>query len=254
MKIHEANSAIEETPDNTTTVESMGIPFIIRKEKAGDHDVIGEVVTGDCYRMEKYIRGMRDAEFYPRVILDIGSHIGTFTALVHKSFPDAIYICVEPNKRSFSLLINNVPFAYCFNAACTYEPVSLLTDDKHNATGGGFMTTPEKFATDELNHKDNFIYKIGEENVETITVEDILKIVGVDKIDILKLDCEGGEFSIMLNMDRRTARGVKLCVGEYHTVRGGEYFKEIARDTFPQLDFEIGGRTPIDHFHSTFKV
>jgi FkbM family methyltransferase len=197
---------------------------------------------------------MISKNYVPKVVFDIGGHIGTFTKLMHTYFPDAIYICVEPNTRSFDLLRRNVPFAWCFNGACTYDEVSVLTDDKYEATGGGFMTTQEKFATDELNHKDNFIYKIGEENVESITIEQILQIVGVSSIDVLKLDCEGSEFSIMTGMPKEVAAGVTLCVGEYHTDQGPDYFKEVAKKTFPQLEFEVGGRTPIDHFHSTLAI
>ncbi len=63
--------------------------------------------------------------------------------------------------------------------------------------------------------------------VTSLTLEDILRSHGLDRIDILKLDCEGSEFSILENttsLDR-----IGLIVGEYH---GRERFLKLVAGRF----------------------
>ncbi len=70
--------------------------------------------------------------------------------------------------------------------------------------------------------------------VTSLTVEDILGSHRLDHIDILKLDCEGSEFSILGNttsLDR-----IGLIVGEYH---GRERFLKLVADRFADWKLRI---------------
>src|SRR5439155_22241051 len=70
--------------------------------------------------------------------------------------------------------------------------------------------------------------------IRTLTLEDLMQEYGVDHIDILKLDCEGSEFSILgktTSLDR-----IGLIVGEYH---GKEKFEQLVADRFQGWDLLI---------------
>jgi len=77
-------------------------------------DVYTEVVNNDTYRL-------RQLDFQPDVILDIGANIGTFSWFCSQLFPKAKIIAVEPNTDNFNNLKNNVPESVtCIQAALGY--------------------------------------------------------------------------------------------------------------------------------------
>src|SRR5262249_43824536 len=70
--------------------------------------------------------------------------------------------------------------------------------------------------------------------VEVLTLEDLMARYGLKRIDFLKLDCEGSEFSILRHtpsLDR-----IGLVVGEYH---GREAFLSLVRERFTGWDLRI---------------
>lgn len=222
--------------ENITTIYSRGLPFIIRTEKFGDTEIVEEVVGGDCYDLI----AMREAGRYPEVIFDIGASMGAFARWAHFLFPEATIFCFEPNKRSFELLKENCPFATCYNAAVRYDGSSILTDGE-GATGGGFITTREKFEemAASKNSADHFIYSIFDE-VPTVSLEEVCEEHGIENIDILKIDCEGSEWDIFRGMKPETAAKINKIIGEYHLNMAGEdstfdAFRALVLDRFNKI-------------------
>ena len=203
----------------------------VRTEKHGDAAVIEEVIDGDCYGL----RAMKAEGFDPSVIVDVGAHIGTFSALAHHLWPDATIYAFEPTKRSFELLLLNVPKAQCYNAAVHYgdEPLVFADDIADRATGGGFACTAEDYRifSEGKTRADGFLYEIVRENIPTTTLN------GIGAIDLLKIDCEGGEWNVLARM----SNAVKRIVGEYHLPlsKGAtwETFKAMGEAAFPHLSF-----------------
>jgi hypothetical protein len=70
--------------------------------------------------------------------------------------------------------------------------------------------------------------------LRTLTLEDLMRQYGFDHIDILKLDCEGSEFSILGNTP--SLGHIGLIVGEYH---GEARFKELVADRFEGWELKI---------------
>ena len=63
--------------------------------------------------------------------------------------------------------------------------------------------------------------------IATFTLELLMEKHNFDRIDVLKLDCEGSEFSILGRSPSLSRIG--LIVGEYH---GRERFHQLVRDRF----------------------
>lgn len=137
-----------------------------------------------------------------RSVVDVGAHVGLFTALLSRHCPQASFACVEPDPDNFELLRRNVGgFARTIQAACTYQPDPLFfpTRQHPNTGGGGLTPTADREAG---------------QPVQAITLEEIMASCNFGELDVLKLDCEGSEFDILQSaecLDR-----VKLIVGEYH--------------------------------------
>jgi len=185
-------------------------PFFIRRKWAEqDLVIVYDIYHNDSYRMrilgDSHRRG-------PQTVVDIGAHIGTFARLYKEINPEAKLACVEVVPANMDCLNRNVgDFAKTFHAACTYESGNMILFDactEHPDSTGGSMIVPEGTVLSNTRS-----YKRGGE-VKKITLEEIASEMGTDFIDILKLDCEGSEYSILENTTMRERIG--LIVGEYH--------------------------------------
>lgn len=162
------------------------------------------------------------------VVFDIGSHIGSFAVHWRNKNPKAIFVCVEVAPENIPILIENVGhFARVVHGACTYEasPIRLLNSVMENgvATGGSIVTTdnPKDF---NPHH-----YWLDERPIRRVTLESLMAEASVDRIDVLKLDCEGSEFSILENCDCLDRIGF-IC-GEFHDrTRWDELQNRLFRD------------------------
>lgn len=188
--------------------------------EAQDRKVVREVVDEDCYCVDLIPPGSR-------VLFDVGAHIGSFSALWRSRHPAAKIVCVEACPENIPLLQENVGgFADVVHAACTYEtgPTVLLNSvsEHGTATGGSTLVRVDDPAASTFGH----VYWRDFRPVEKLTLETLMERSGVGFIDVLKLDCEGSEFSILEHapLDR-----IGFIVGEYH---GEERWAELLRRRF----------------------
>jgi FkbM family methyltransferase len=70
--------------------------------------------------------------------------------------------------------------------------------------------------------------------VKTLTLEDLMRDHALDRIDILKLDCEGSEYSILGKSP--SLERIGLIVGEYH---GREKFDRLVSERFAGWNLQI---------------
>jgi FkbM family methyltransferase len=218
--------------------------FAIRSERAqGDWDVINEVYVHDTYKIA-------EITVEPRIVLDIGAHIGSFTVLLKQRFPNAIVHCYEPHPRSFELLCQNtadLANVRCFNEAIGYLDGDIVLTDTPLATGGGFLL--RRGTLDELpeggvrinGHEYTFIdAPITITSVETalLRLGDISTGQEYPHVDLAKWDCEGGEIDSFRHMSKEAARAFGRLVGEYHCPTQYAGFEFLARACFPKHTFE----------------
>jgi len=180
-----------------------------------------EVYFHDCYRIGA-VAPYRDNE----VIVDVGASVGAFCVKAHERNPRARILALEVCPENIPVLEANVgQFAEIHQAAVTYErEVALLNAVFPNCcnTGGSIVITDDKTPR-EFDSR----YREDHRPIKTLTIEDILDECGIDRIDILKLDCEGSEFSILENT--RSLERIEMIVGEYH---GWDRFNDLCTRIF----------------------
>lgn len=139
-----------------------------------------------------------------KVVFDVGAHIGGFTEYAVKNGAKFVY-AFEANKDNFDLLEKNVgqyENVVVFNNAVWWNETDTLSfspsTEQRNTGGGGI------------------IKKVDGSTVLPITLKAVVEKYEVQKIDVLKLDCEGSEFPILYSMDKKTLKKVGHIVGEYH--------------------------------------
>lgn len=188
-----------------------------RRGKLGDQDgnVIAEVAVHDGYRLS-----LRTPKRAGLVVFDIGAHIGAFARTWNEKHPGDTIVCVEACPENIPVLAANVAgFASVFHAACTYEPgrLALLNSVKENgtATGGSIVVQADEIERPGPSFQaEPNLYWRDLRRLPTVTLEDLMRAVGADRIDVLKLDCEGSEMSILANTPSLDKIG--FVFGEYH--------------------------------------
>ncbi len=160
-------------------------------------------------------------ECSPGTILDIGANVGVVSMILARKYPNASIFAFEPLPENFRLLRHNVaqfpnvrpiPFGL---AAETGEKTYFRSADARNFGGGGF-------------HDDGRFERITC-TLPVLSVPDALEKYGVREVDIIKIDVEGGEHDILVNMPESVLRGVSVIVGELHCNRTDTLLKHLER-------------------------
>lgn len=168
----------------------------VRPDPAWDVGIVEEVLK--VYNLDAY-RG-RD----PQLIVDVGAHIGSFSRLAHHRWHDARLLAVEPCADNYELTTRNlaeIPNSMVFHAAIGVSRDDRVdweasAEDPNNTGGGGVVA-----------HRDG--------TVRTVLLSDIIHLFG--EIDVLKTDCEGGEWLWMADLlEEGLFDQVNLIVGEAH--------------------------------------
>jgi len=151
-------------------------------------------------------------------ILDIGAHIGVFAVKASMLFPGQRMVCVEPVPANFALLRRNLSRNHCgpvtpVNAAVSATSGSTQVYIDPRNTGG--HSTAVAISDTAI-------------PVQMIGFGDLVRKYQLDRISFLKVDCEGGEYDIMLNPDfEAMVDNIGQIVLEYHPVEGHS-FEEVA--------------------------
>ena len=144
------------------------------------------------------------------IILDIGANIGTFSVYIGKKYPFSRLFCYEPDEKNFeklaeNLQINSITNANFYRKAVgkKNEFIKLFSDEfgKFGTVGSSTVTKGPK-----------------EIKVECITLENIFDENCIMNCDLLKLDCEGAEYDILMNTKKEIFEKIKLISLEYHNI------------------------------------
>ena len=214
--------------------------FWIRANNAAqDLVVVQDIAENDSYRIS-------ELPMPEPVVVDVGAHIGCFSQALHARNPLARIFAVECCPENLPTLRKNIGgFATVIQGAMTYEKdIALLNAvfPDCETTGGsrvvsheqlqqavgkaGVGTTPKDSATSQ--------YWTDVRPLMAVTLEQIIEQHKLDHIDVLKLDCERSEFSILENstsLDR-----INRIVGEYH---GQDRFHKLVQKKFSAWKLRI---------------
>ncbi len=215
--------------ESVALVERHGVMVRSGYAHSQDMDVVREVVLEDSYHL-----ALRESYGANEVVVDVGSHIGTFAVMWHKKNPAARLICIEACPENIPVLTANVgAFATIIHAACSYEPgeLALLNSVKPDGTAtGGSTVVPRSDILKGVPF--GHAYWDDMRPLRKVTLEEAMQEAGVDHIDVLKMDCEGSEFSIIENSP--TIPSVKFMCGEYH---GQARWDEVRARVLPDWSY-----------------
>jgi FkbM family methyltransferase len=175
------------------------------------------VVVKDVFENDAYCTDLLPRKEVPELVVDVGAHIGCFAALWHRRNPLARIVCIEACPENIAVLRANVGhFAEVIHAACSYEdePIGLLNAVLPYCESTGGSVVMPRSALSKVNGEASSQYWRDDRELPRITLEEVMQRVGSERIDLLKLDCEGSEYSILgrtPSLDR-----IQFVLGEYH--------------------------------------
>lgn len=177
----------------------------------------GELTFEDIITIEREVVHEKVYRFWKDVkpgdvVLDIGASVGAYTISILDQKPKKVY-CVEPSRNLLKVLVDN-----CFDKVLEYKENPLV------CINCGIVDNE----TDKINI-------FGDESTFTgITFKKLIENYSLDHIDYMKIDCEGGEYSIFKeeNMDF-LLNNVEFIAMEVHLNYEGcrEKFKNL-RDNY----------------------
>jgi FkbM family methyltransferase len=160
------------------------------------NELYHEVIVNNSYAITPGI--CKDREF-----IDIGANMGMFSILASTLGASKV-IAIEPVSSTVKILEENIEQAELHNIFVHKNIVSNVSGE-----------TVKIGLQDKCGH--NSIYSPSEdyEEVKTIYLKDILSLLSTDNI-FLKIDCEGGEYDILLNADPEDMARITSIAIEIH--------------------------------------
>ena len=162
---------------------------------------------------EIYVRHDYCSDFKGKVVFDVGMSNGD-SSIFFALRGARVVIGLEPETESFKLALENIK---ANGLTGRIVPLKMALSDEtgrsnlvtSSGSSNANTLTPEDAAQGTVRFD-------GFQEVETVTLEAIVRQYGVEHIDFLKMDCEGCEYTVIRSLSDNMLQVIKeLCI-EYH--------------------------------------
>jgi FkbM family methyltransferase len=191
-------------------VKTFDLPNLITEIEDPSYYSFDEVFLREIYKDKLLVINEGD------VVVDIGGNYGFFSLYAEQFNPSKI-ITFEPSKKTFNYLTNN-----------------FTSGDLHQKAVSG-VGGISKFSENNSSSASSRLSIDGEYDVEVIGINDLFGYLGIDKIDYLKIDCEGAEKHIFEEISKETISKINKMVIEFHS----NEIKDIVLNKLNYFGFKI---------------
>lgn len=196
-------SALVLKKSSQLAIDSFGGFKIAYRKNTSDESVIEHSFDNDIFFSEVW-------EYQPNegdVIIDIGAHIGTFSLLSASKVGGGKVYAIEASEESFNLLQINVILNQCTNVSVHHlalsdkEGICILYHDTRNGNWGNTTVKNVSRTT---------------ETVKCCKLSTFMQKNQISECHFMKLNCEGGEFPILLNTPKNVLQQINTILVLYH--------------------------------------
>ncbi len=179
------------------------------------------------------------------IVLDLGAHIGVFTIYATATARNVVVYAYEPYPDSCAALKRNVRLnqreetVHCFAAAVASE-----TGTRSLYLGGGQFFFPSVVGT----NKGEEVEQVA---VPCTTLMEIMESNHLEHVDLLKMDCEGGEYEILYSTPPSHLEKIAAIRMEYHDLDGHKRNVEGLKRFFTGSGFTVTHVKPISGTNGT---
>ncbi|MFZ4398696.1 MAG: FkbM family methyltransferase [Bacteroidales bacterium] len=167
------------------------------------------------------------------IIIDIGAHYGYFSIFANKNtHPLSQIISIEPAISNYKQMTANLTANKIENVIAVHAALGI---------SNGLSTL---YTGKSSNHSLISNYKLinenkNEEKVECKTLETILIENKIEKVDFLKMDCEGSEYAILENLSNTCYDKISTISLEFHDLKEEKYTGNYLIELLKEHDFKI---------------
>lgn len=169
------------------------------------------------------------------IVIDIGANIGAFAITAGRSAPDVRVLAFEPDADNWALAsrnaaINGLTNVHVLRKAVSGEPGTLKL--YKGAQGSLHTTVPGRLAD-----------PAGCEEVESVTLSQIMDEHSIERCAFLKLDCEGAEYDILYRTPPAYLARIDQMAVKYHAHvdkarKSQELFRFLKQSGFEILEID----------------
>lgn len=175
-----------------------------------------EVLVRDCYRMSELEHRLAGRAVH---VVDIGAHVGTFAMELARRLPLASITCYEPSPATFRFLCRNIADNDLNGRVLPIEVAVLDHVGPVSLQDGGLGSCV------------NAVVSVRHGCTVQVEARAWAHISAAEPAgyDFVKMDCEGAEYSIILNSTARDWARVQAVLLEYHPVDGHDGTEVLSR-------------------------
>jgi len=161
-------------------------------------------------------------------VIDVGGHFGYFSLYANRNLQDgSTVITCEPSTQNISILKEN------------FKKNNLDFNNVFEVGLGEKTESVKLYGGSSYNHSvvPNGSEVLGE--IQLYRLEELLSKCKLEKVDFLKLDCEGSEYEILLNADVSSLKKIDTISLEFHDRRSDGLEANQLIDRLKESGFEI---------------
>lgn len=160
---------------------------IIDQSESQGSNIVADELSRDEYSLDSIPFSRGD------LVVDVGGHVGTFAIYLARRYPGIRVYSYEPLPANYELFrknldLNKVDSVEVFNEAVTSDGRSIRLLVHPSNTAG---------ATAQVGTMDLAGHEVHE--VRSLTLDEIVDRHGIEKGRLLKIDCEGSEYEVLLS-------------------------------------------------------
>ena len=162
------------------------------------------------------------------IVIDVGTHIGLFSLFVSKWCHNGIIYCFEPDKENYTLLLENIK---------NNKKNNIIAENSIISSKSGF----QQFYISDSDFAAGSIYKKSGKSVlvKSKTINDVFVENKIQKCNLLKLDCEGAEYDIIMNLSSQILEKIDNICMEYEKFDNQKYTIEDMVSKLKSNNFSI---------------
>lgn len=178
-----------------------------RKVPVCDLDILKENLEQDQYQLDTLVKK-------GDTVVDIGAHIGIFSVMASRLSEGGKVLAFEPEASNYRLLERNIILNSAPNLNAFNKAVTSSGDDVRL-----HISNENKGAHSLLGNGNSF------QQVSSTTLPGIIDTLEGNNINLLKLDCEGSEYGILLNTSPQYLSRIDKIIMEVHETPYTEDYK-----------------------------
>ena len=171
-----------------------------------------------------WIERAREAQ----VIFDVGANVGLYSLLAASANPAAEVHAFEPTPEIFSGFTNNIRLNNLTRITANHAAVG-----RENGSVFLQLCTGADGANEGMNYVDQQRHSSNDYEVRSVTLDQYCLDHGIERIDLLKMDIEGGEYNALMGSERllrtKAIRCIFLELIEWAANRSGSSTVDIKR-------------------------